>query len=433
MLAQTINSLRSEIKTYSKPERLFIVFMMLVSFAITGEASVTRATSESVFLSAYTAQFFPYVWLASVPLNFAIVSFYNHFLPRLGCVRMIRLSLIMATCINTFCAFYLSSLSFLPFMLYLWKDIFIILMFQQIWSVIHATIQVSRAKYLYGIFFGMGGIGSVVGSLIPGFLAVHLGSEKLLLTTTPFYLFVFCMYFLAMRIREQIPHKQDISNLNRDSTDILGGYRLIRKSNLLKLILIMVLAIQVAATLMNYQFSHMLEKMFTVQDIRTEFLGRFFGIVNTINIFLQFFGSFLLLKLIGIQASHFMVPFILASNVLAFIVWPSFRVMSLGFASIKSLDYSIFGIIKEMLYIPMKVEDKFKAKAVIDVFAYRSAKALASLLIVALGIFSSGYLEVFLSWAVLGIFIFWMGAIIFMFKYYHQEVDRQHLHWPSTS
>ena len=37
-----------------------------------------------------------------------------------------------------------------------------------------------------------------------------------------------------------------------------------------------------------------------------------------------------------------------------------------------------------MLYLPLKNEEKFKAKAIIDVFAYRSSKAVASLIIIAL-------------------------------------------------
>jgi hypothetical protein len=156
---------------------------MLSSFAITGEASITRATANSVFLSAYTVKYFPIAWLASVPLNFLIVAFYNRFLPHLGCARMMLLSILVAIGINGFCAFYLTTFSWLPFLLYLWKDIFIILMFQQLWSVIHATINIDRAKYLYGILFGMGGIGSVIGILFPGFLALYFSGSCLLLSS----------------------------------------------------------------------------------------------------------------------------------------------------------------------------------------------------------------------------------------------------------
>ncbi len=94
------------------------------------------------------------------------------------------------------------------------------------------------------------------------------------------------------------------------------------------------------------------------------------------------------------------------------------------------MDYSIFGIIKEMLYIPLRVEEKFKAKAVIDVFAYRTSKAVASLLILFLQGISWIALSTLLSYAVLAIFCVWMIAVVTMFKYYDQEVERHHENWP---
>ena len=106
--------------------------------------------------------------------------------------------------------------------------------------------------------------------------------------------------------------------------------------------------------------------------------------------------------------------------------------MCFSFGSIKALDYSIFGIIKEMLYIPLKVEEKFKAKAIIDVFAYRSAKACASLMILCLQLVHFVNLNTLLSWGVLVIFTGWMAAVLFMFKYYYLEVNRQHLNWPES-
>ena len=53
-----LNKIVNEYKSYSSPEKIFIFLMMACSFAITGEAAITRATANSVFLSAYTVKFF---------------------------------------------------------------------------------------------------------------------------------------------------------------------------------------------------------------------------------------------------------------------------------------------------------------------------------------------------------------------------------------
>ena len=83
---------------------------------------------------------------------------------------------------------------------------------------------------------------------------------------------------------------------------------------------------------------------------------------------------------------------------------------------IKTFDYSIFNILKEMLYVPLKTDEKFKAKAVIDVFAYRSAKAFASLFVIGLGMLSPEKLPYAYSWGPFTLFVVWIGAVFFYFQ-----------------
>lgn len=430
MVQRFYQKLKEEYSSYSRAEKFFILSMMICSFALTAEAAITRAVANSVFLSAYTAAFFPTAWLISVPIYLVIVVFYNRFLPNFGCGKMLALFMGLAITINLYCAFYLQSISWLPLVLYLWKEIFIILIFQQLWSVCHATVNIARAKYLYGIFVGVGGCGSALGSLVPGFFAVGLGTEKLLLTTIPIYLIVTAFYFGALAMRTKIPSCQDISILSHDSTDVFGGMKLIHRSRFLILILVIVLSMQISTNLMDYQFSMYIEREFIDQDIRTQFLGRFFGMVNTLNIGLQFVGGFLIVYWMGLQGAHFLLPIFLAINGFGFLLYPTFQMMCFSFGTIKALDYSLFAITKEMLYIPLKVEEKFKAKAIIDVFAYRSSKALASLLILLLQCLPFMTLELKLSWTLFSIFLLWTIAVAVMFKYYDREVEKQSVNWP---
>ncbi len=69
-----------------------------------------------------------------------------------------------------------------------------------------------------------------------------------------------------------------------------------------------------------------------------------------------------------------------------------------------------------MLYIPLKPDEKFRAKAVIDVFAYRSAKALASFLLLFLQFVTASkplYLVGVLSVIT---FLLWSFVVYLMFK-----------------
>jgi len=83
----------------------------------------------------------------------------------------------------------------------------------------------------------------------------------------------------------------------------------------------------------------------------------------------------------------------------------------------KSLDFSVFGVVKEMLYIPLKPDEKFRAKAVIDVFAYRSSKAVASLLILFITAFVSNQM---LTWLTMGIATAWIFSVYYGLREYEK-------------
>ena len=53
------------------------------------------------------------------------------------------------------------------------------------------------------------------------------------------------------------------------------------------------------------------------------------------------------------------------------------------------MDYSIFRGAKELLYIPLSYDAKYRAKELIDVFAYRFGKGAASLIALFFGRFSA--------------------------------------------
>jgi AAA family ATP:ADP antiporter len=388
----------------------FIMWAMICGFCISADYAIIRPVSNAVFLTAYGSQAFPYAWLAIVPLNFLVVALYNRYLPRWGCRNMF---FAISACIvlgNLFSALFLRQLEALPFIYYIWKEVYILLMFQQLWSIIHGTIQQGRAKYLYGLIFAVGGAGGALGSSIPTFLAVDLGSENLLFFSIPIYLILTFAYTSLLRHSQ----KEVKSELELSAGSLKEGLKTIGNSKPLIFILLIVLFMQVASTVTYHQFNTLLEATIGDKDLRTEYCGWVFGIVNISTIFLQVVGSSLLVHFLGLRRSHLAIPCILCVGALGSFFSPTFPMISFAYATIKTFDFSLFGVIKEMLYIPMRVEEKFQAKAIIDVFVYRSAKALASLLILALQFLQAPFSA--FSWGLIILFILWAYLVIRMFK-----------------
>lgn len=288
-------------------------------------------------------------------------------------------------------------------------------MFQQLWAVIHMTMKMDQAKFLYGIFFGIGALGAVTGSLFPSFCAVPVGSTSLIFATIPIYVCLFLAYTRLVKY-SAAQNVQEQLSVTKTSESFIHGIKLIGASRFLMFILLIVILMQSCSSIIDYQFNTHLQKAFTDVDLRTQYAARVMSMVHSATFILQFIGTFLLIKLLGVRKMHFLVPTLIGASALGLKVFPIFAMVSFSYITVKSCDFSIFGVIKEMLYVPLHPEQKIRAKAVIDIFAYRSAKAMTSSLILILQFFAFTELLSVLSWVLLGIFITWISMVAFFLR-----------------
>jgi AAA family ATP:ADP antiporter len=391
----------------------FLLFAMLSGFFIAGEYGITRPASNALFLSFFSADMLPWVWLATVPLNLLAITLYNRFLPRIGPIASMGFVAVVAVLLNASTALFVQKAPFLAFLQYAWKDIYILLMFKQLWSLIHSTIPSSKARYLYGMIFGVGTLGSLLGGLIPSFGAHALGTPTLLLFTFPLYA---CLWITFRRAHAE-------SRLSFSSLQALGekvglseGFGLIRNSPLLLSIVLLVILMQASVGLLEFQFNHAVQSEIPLQDARAEYVGRALTLTNGLSLFLQWVGSFLLVRSFGVKGSHWVVPVLLFCNALASFSFPSFAMLSASFILLKSVDFSLFGVIREMLYIPMKLDEKFRAKAVIDVFVHRTSKSIISIVILSLQWIAGTELFHWVGVSSMLLFICWMAVVFFLLR-----------------
>lgn len=394
-------------KQQSSLQRKFLLYVFTLCFLICGEASITKPIANSFYLSTYGAKYLVYVWLATVPCNLFIVLFYNRYVFRFGFTRMLWLSIILAIGINLMASMFQGEYTVVSFILYLWKDIYIMLMFQQLWSLIHATFDISRAKYMYGIFYGIGGLGSCLVSLIPGYCAVSWGSHNLLLCTIPIYLIIGYIFSKAVKCQGQngsVKKEEFKGNMG-------GAWSIFRKSERLVIILFIVLSMQLASSMMDMKFSRFIEMQFGDIDLRTEFTGQFFFILFLIIPCIQFFGAYACIQFLGIRLVHLLIPASLIAAVAINILYPNMITLCFCFGLCKSLDYSLFGVAKELLYTPLPLEEKVKGKAVIDVFIYRSSKAVASFILMGVSFWGASQMK-FIDGFLIIIMFFWIGVAL---------------------
>ncbi|MCH9621956.1 MAG: hypothetical protein S4CHLAM20_13870 [Chlamydiia bacterium] len=413
-------TLQKTAKSYTSKELLFILNLMICGFCLAADAAITKSVSTSFFLEAYDSSFFPLAWLISLPLNFLVVFFYNKHIAYFGPKKMMGKALYSTAIFNVLCAFLIKKSYILPFALYIWKEVFVMFMFHNLWSVIHSGVDLKRAKYLYGLFFGIGSLGSVFGGVVTFQFSQILGSHNLLLVTFPLYMITFYVYCKGVRLQPFLSSSQSI-NLKKENASIFYGIKLVKNSKILLFILILVVSMQMSSTLIEYQFNLQLKQVFDCLDLRTAFIGKILGYVNMINVFIQFVGSFILVRVIGLLSLHLLIPILLLNNLIVYLFIPSFNVMCLNYGMIKSLDYSLFGIIVGMLYTPLSIEEKFQGKSIISILGYRGAKSVISFLTLGLAFFNHQMIQSLLIYAGIIIFLIWIISSYSLKKNYQKQ------------
>ena len=97
--------------------------------------------------------------------------------------------------------------------------------------------------------------------------------------------------------------------------------------------------------------------------------------------------------------------------------------VGLAFFLFKAFDYSIFRAAKELLYIPLSFDERYRAKEVIDVFGYRAGKGGSSVVIVLLQkmgvVMNNYYLAIGVVMAVL-----WLVLIFPLTRQRHETSSR---------
>lgn len=395
--------------SFVRKEKWFIFFAMCAAALTCGEYAITRPASNALFLTTFSVKAYPYVWLATVPLNLFVIYLYNRCLPKIGPLKMFCFLALAAMLVNFFSGLLFSSLPQLIFFQYAWKDIYVLLMLGQLWSMIHSTISISRAKYLYGCIYGMGTIGAIIGSFIPGYFAVHFGSEKILFCTCPLYLLLVFVYAMALQ-------RSGVTETTFEDALPSKAFATIHRSPVLIALLLLAIFMQVSIGLMEYQFNAHLEINILEKDLRTAYCGRLSSLMSLLSLAFQFLGGFLMIRTLGLRGSHFLIPIALCLSTLFSIAFPTFGILSCSYVFIKAVEFSLFGVVREMLYVPLPLDAKFRAKAIIDVFASRTSKALVALSFILLQAVAGGYLLQMANYVSIAIFIGWFTVVTLLFR-----------------
>ncbi len=362
----------------AKPYVVGILIGLSAAFLFCGYELV-RSPTNTLFKAAYGKAALPYV-MAATPVGVVVLLYiYGRLLTWLGP----RWTLV-ATTIGS-CAILAGSYgaiaagwNFAAAILYVVREAYIVLLMEQYWSFLNSTLGEANARRLNGPICGIGSGGSIVGGILVGTLATKVGSPALLLLGAAITLPTALLTWLAYQYGGQPQPRPD-----EPHSDTLGS-RLLFRQPILAILLGVILLTQAISGLTDLSFQGILQDAIPDQDKQTAFSGWFYMWLNIAAAFMQFGATPLLLWLVPTRRIHIAIPLIHVCT--CAYLWGSPTLLSAGIAYMvfKVLDYSIFRAAKELLYIPLSFDARYRAKELIDVFGYRFGKGGMSLVVAAL-------------------------------------------------
>jgi AAA family ATP:ADP antiporter len=340
---------------------------------------LVRSPSNSLFKEAYGKGALPYVMTATPLAVVAILYVYGRLLTWLGARRTL-LATTVGSCLllaGLFASVH-AGWTFARAILYVFREAYVVLLIEQYWSFINSTLATATAKKLNGPICGIASLGAIAGDAVVAGISTTIGSARLLVLAAVVTLPAALLMNMAYH-RCGEPRARDALR----SADTLG-LRLFGSNAMLVILLAVILLTQAVAALLDLSFQGILQDAIPNVDRQTAFSGRFFAWLNIASFGMQFIVTPVLLRALPLGLIHMAIPLVHVGSCIYLLRSGSLFAAGLAFTLFKAIDYSTFRAAKEILYIPLSFDARYRAKEVIDVFGYRFGKGGASLAITGL-------------------------------------------------
>ncbi len=267
---------------------------------------------------------------------------------------------------------------------FVWVSIFNLFVVSVFWSFMADLFSNEQAKRLFGFIAAGGTVGALVGPVLTAALAIPLGPTNLLLLSACFLLWaVFCVNRLLSSCAT--PQHSSVVNTAVSSNaeqamggGVFAGIQLVARSPYLLGICVLMLLFTTLATFLYFQQAQIIRDHFADPAARTAVFAAMDLAVNTLTIVIQIFVTGRLVKWLGLAVTLALIPLLLGAGFAVLGCAPVLSVLVVVQVIRRAGNYAIMRPAREMLYVVLGREEKYKAKNFIDTVVYRAGDAMSA-------------------------------------------------------
>lgn len=369
-------------------EEVIASLLFIYFFLIMAPYYIIKPYRDAKYLIEVGSLKLPIAYLLTAIFMGFFVAFYSRLQAKVKRRVLIVSSLIffIVTCFLSG-VFFIQGLPWMPIVFWIWANTFIVVLGTQFWILVNDVFNPREAKRLIG-FFGSGGLlGGILGGLLMGSLAREIPDYLLFIASGMLILSIFIVnYIFIWQRKKKLPtDKADSKDKEIEKEPAKAGFidcfNTVRKNYYLVLLAAVVILTFVVATFIDYQSKTIIDIKYEKMGEKTAFFGYFHAGLLVLPFFISLFMTSNLIKRYGIRFTLLLFPFILLLCSGGIAALPILIFAIIIKVSDKSLSFSLNQFVRELLYIPISPEFKYKAKIFIDMFLNRFAKGIGALIL----------------------------------------------------
>lgn len=379
---------------YARTGLLFTCMFLLIAAYV-----VMKAVRDSLFLYKLGVAQLPLVYILVAVFSGVVAWLYAHAFRCLPISTQLHITFLGGAAALLVFQLILSGLVlssealWLYYALYLWVSGYGLLTVAQSWLFANQVFTARESKRLFGVIGAGAILGGTVGGLLTTSLAALVGTEGLLLVAASGYAACSGIVALLDRMtgasvspRQVVASSTDTAD-SKEGKPFLSGFA--GYGSHLAMIAGLIALGEIVATLVDYQFKAIVREAYPSKDALTAFLGTFYAGLGVVSFLVQLLTTGFVVQTLGLSAVLLSLPIMLLAGSLTVVAFPGFTPVAFLKLSEGSFRYSINKAGLELLYVPLPLTIKTKAKAFIDSVTERTAGGIGGLiLLVGTGVFS---------------------------------------------
>jgi AAA family ATP:ADP antiporter len=268
---------------------------------------------------------------------------------------------------------------------FIWASVFNLFVVSVFWSFMADIFTNAQARRLFAPIAAGGTAGAIAGPVITTSLVLPLGPTNLLLISALFLgAAVVCIQRLLAWRAEQ-PESAASSAAGRPmGGSIFAGVLRVAGSPYLLGISLLMLLLTTLATFLYFQQAHIVRASFDDPARRTALFAGMDLAVNVLTVLAQTLLAGRLVRWLGLGWTLALIPLLLGAGFLWLGLAPVLAVLVVVQVLRRAGNYAIMRPAREMLYVVLEREEKYKAKNFIDTVIYRGGDAASAWIYAAL-------------------------------------------------